>query len=45
MLVEKEELGSCTICGCPIFYKTKIKEEECEAEPSKWDSIYIPNKR
>lgn len=42
---EYKELGSCSICTCPIFYKSREIEEECDAQPSKWKSIYIPNKQ
>lgn len=41
-----EDLGEC-ICGCNIFYLTKIAESACTAKEEygddKWKSIYIPN--
>lgn len=40
---EKTNLGTCKICFCPLYYKTMEMEEICEANPSKWKSIYIPN--
>ena len=42
---KNENLGVCTICDCPLYYKQLTEEEECHAEPSKWKSIYIPNKK
>ena len=32
-------LGSCTICGCSLFYSTQEKTEQCSAKPPKWKSI------
>ena len=33
-LAKFRELGTCSLCGCPIFFKSQDKEEECEA--NKW---------
>ena len=34
MFSKEKDLGACSICTCPIIYKTKIKEEECPE--NKW---------
>jgi len=39
---ENEDLGECSICTCPLFYKTREKEENCDK--NKWKSIHIENK-
>jgi len=33
-------LGSCSICGCSVYYKT-VDEEHCPKD--KWKSIYLQN--
>jgi len=42
---ENEDLGDCLKCGCNLYYKSRIEDEDCVLEPSKWKSIYIPNKK
>ena len=37
---EQEDLGHCTICTCPIFFKSLEKLEKCDA--GYW-SVYEPN--
>lgn len=32
------KLGVCTLCGCPIVAKPRIKDEECEA--GKWPMLH-----
>lgn len=43
MRSENEDLGSCGICGCPIYYLSSESESNCSSTPPKWKSIYIPN--
>lgn len=42
---EKRDLGNCSICTCDLFFKSLEIAETCEATPSRWKSIYIPNKK
>ena len=44
-LSENEDLGSCghETCGCDVYFKTMMEEEQCSDIPPKWKSIYKPN--
>ena len=33
---DKKDLGYCKVCTCDLYFKTQIKEENCEKE--KWKS-------
>lgn len=37
-------LGSCSVCGCSIFYMTQQKEESCSTTPMKWKKVPLPRK-
>jgi len=39
---KQDNLGSCSVCGCSIYYKSSEEVEDCEK--GKWKSIYISNK-
>ncbi len=41
---KEDDLGSCSVCGCSIFYKTQEKLESCAAKPAKWRKIYTRKK-
>lgn len=31
-------IGFCSICGCDNYYKTLVEEENCSANPPKWEA-------